>query len=48
MSPIRGGSPLNFMSLPEPALALDIVGLAKRFDRPAVNGFDLAVRTGEF
>jgi len=39
---------LNFMSLPKPALALEIVGLAKRFDRPAVNGFDLAVRTGEF
>ena len=39
---------MNFMSLPEPALALEIVGLAKRFDRPAVNGFDLAVRTGEF
>src|ERR1700720_1374194 len=48
MSPSRGGSPLHFMSLPEPALALEIVGLAKRFDRPAVNGFDLAVRTGEF
>jgi ABC-2 type transport system ATP-binding protein len=30
------------------ALALEIVGLHKRFDRPAVNGFDLAVRTGEF
>ena len=39
---------MNFMSLPEPTLALEIVGLAKRFDRPAVNGFDLAVRTGEF
>src|ERR1700747_3494644 len=48
MSPSRGGNPLNFMSLPEPALALDIVGLAKRFDRPAVNGLDLGVRTGEF
>jgi ABC-2 type transport system ATP-binding protein len=36
------------MSLPEPVLALEIAGLAKRFDRPAVNGFDLAVRTGEF
>jgi len=39
---------LNYMSLPEPPLALEIVGLHKRFDRPAVNGFDLAVRTGEF
>jgi ABC-2 type transport system ATP-binding protein len=36
------------MSLPEPAVALEIAGLHKRFDRPAVNGFDLAVRTGEF
>jgi ABC-2 type transport system ATP-binding protein len=39
---------LNFMNLPEPARALEIVGLHKRFDRPAVNGFDLAVRAGEF
>jgi ABC-2 type transport system ATP-binding protein len=29
-------------------LALDIHGLIKRFDRPAVDGLDLAVRTGEF
>src|SRR5215469_1649598 len=36
------------MSLPEPAVALEIAGLHKRFDRPAVNGFDLAVPTGEF
>src|SRR5215467_3806783 len=36
------------MSLPEPVLALEILGLHKRFDRPAVNGFDLAVRAGEF
>src|SRR5262249_4158710 len=36
------------MSLPEAAVALEIAGLHKRFDRPAVNGFDLAVRTGEF
>jgi ABC-2 type transport system ATP-binding protein len=36
------------MNLPEPARALEIVGLHKRFDRPAVNGFDLTVRTGEF
>ncbi|HZR60407.1 MAG TPA: ABC transporter ATP-binding protein [Xanthobacteraceae bacterium] len=28
--------------------ALDIRGLVKRFDRPAVDGLDLAVRTGEF
>jgi ABC-2 type transport system ATP-binding protein len=29
-------------------MALEIVGLHKRFDRPAVNGFDLAVCAGEF
>ncbi|HEV2550944.1 MAG TPA: ABC transporter ATP-binding protein [Stellaceae bacterium] len=31
-----------------PPLALEIRGLTKRFDRPAVNGLDLAVRAGEF
>ncbi len=29
-------------------LALEVRGLAKRFDRPAVDGLDLAVRAGEF
>lgn len=29
-------------------LALDVRGLTKRFDRPAVDGLDLAVRRGEF
>jgi ABC-2 type transport system ATP-binding protein len=29
-------------------LALEIHGLIKRFDRPAVDGLDLAVRSGEF
>src|SRR5271165_3667339 len=28
--------------------ALEIHGLVKRFDRPAVDGLDLAVRAGEF
>ncbi len=28
--------------------ALEISGLSKRFDRPAVDGLDLSVRTGEF
>src|ERR1700741_688180 len=28
--------------------ALEIGGLVKRFDRPAVDGLDLTVRTGEF
>jgi ABC-2 type transport system ATP-binding protein len=31
-----------------PPLALDIRGLAKRFERPAVDGLDLGVPTGEF
>jgi ABC-2 type transport system ATP-binding protein len=31
-----------------PPLALEIRGLVKRFDRPAVDGLDLAVRAGEF
>ena len=30
------------------AFALDIRGLVKRFDRPAVDGLDLSVRWGEF
>src|SRR5271170_8419060 len=33
---------------PPPAFALEIRGLVKRFERPAVDGLDLAVRTGEF
>jgi ABC-2 type transport system ATP-binding protein len=33
---------------PPTPLALEIGGLVKRFDRPAVDGLDLAVRTGEF
>ena len=33
---------------PERPLALDIRGLTKRFERPAVDGLDLAVREGEF
>ena len=28
--------------------ALEIAGLIKRFDRPAVDGLDLNVRSGEF
>src|SRR6266702_4270917 len=31
-----------------PPLALEIRGLAKRFERPAVDGLDLAVPAGEF
>ena len=31
-----------------PATALEIRGLEKRFDRPAVDGLDLTVREGEF
>jgi ABC-2 type transport system ATP-binding protein len=33
---------------PTAPLALEIRGLIKRFDRPAVDGLDLCVRTGEF
>ena len=32
----------------EPVLALDIKGLSKRFDRPAVDNLNLEVRSGEF
>ncbi len=31
-----------------PATALEIKGLTKHFDRPALDGLDLTVRTGEF
>jgi ABC-2 type transport system ATP-binding protein len=34
--------------IPYAPLALEIRGLVKRFDRPAVDGLDLAVRSGEF
>jgi ABC-2 type transport system ATP-binding protein len=43
-----GPKPPNFMRRSEPSFALEISGLYKRFDRPAVDGFDLAVRAGEF
>ena len=33
---------------PPAPLALEIRGLVKRFERPAVDGLDLAVRAGEF
>jgi len=34
--------------MPPASLALEISGLVKCFDRPAVDGLDLTVRTGEF
>ena len=34
--------------MPVPQFALEVHGLEKRFDRPAVDGLDLAVRAGEF
>src|ERR1700719_2545466 len=34
--------------MPPTQFALEISGLVKRFDRPAVDGLDLTVRTGEF
>jgi len=36
------------MTQPTAPLALEIRGLVKRFDRPAVDGLDLEVRAGEF
>ena len=39
---------MNFAPVSVPVAALEISGLRKSFDRPAVNGFDLAVRAGEF
>src|ERR1700724_3229461 len=36
------------MLAPLPRCALEIRGLVKRFERPAVGGLDLAVRAGEF
>jgi len=38
---------MKHVTLPPP-LALEISGLSKRFDRPAVDSLDLAVRAGEF
>src|SRR5712675_453295 len=38
----------NAMSQRQPPWALEIAGLTKSFDRPAVDGLDLTVRTGEF
>ena len=36
------------MLVHQPAFALEIQGLKKRFDRPAVDGLDLVVQAGEF
>ena len=36
------------MNLAPPNFALEIRGLCKRFDKPAVDGLDLTVRRGEF
>ena len=36
------------MNLTPPPLALEVRGLDKRFDRPAVDGLDLSVLAGEF
>jgi len=36
------------MSQTEPPFALEIRGLTKRFDRPAVDGLDLRIHAGEF
>jgi ABC-2 type transport system ATP-binding protein len=34
--------------VPPVPFALEVCGLVKRFDRPAVDGLDLTVRAGEF
>jgi len=36
------------MNPADPSFALEIRGLARRFDQPAVDGLDLSVRIGEF
>jgi ABC-type multidrug transport system ATPase subunit len=36
------------MTAVQPLFALEIQGLVKRFDRPAVDGLDLRVNGGEF
>src|SRR5688572_862779 len=36
------------MHQPLPIAALDVRGLRKQFDRPAVDGLDLTIRKGEF
>src|SRR5215204_4806790 len=36
------------MHQPVPIAALDVRGLRKQFDRPAVDGLDLTIRKGEF
>jgi ABC-type transport system involved in cytochrome bd biosynthesis fused ATPase/permease subunit len=38
----------HVLSQRQPPWALEITGLSKRFERPAVDGLDLTVRTGEF
>src|SRR5438552_16723892 len=49
-SPATGKSagPRSAAMSNSPPLALEIRGLAKRFERPAVDGLDLAVTAGEF
>jgi ABC-2 type transport system ATP-binding protein len=36
------------MNPADPSFALEIRGLVKSFEKPAVDGLDLSVRTGEF
>jgi ABC-2 type transport system ATP-binding protein len=42
------GIPISQPQSAQPVWALDIRGLSKSFDRPAVDGLDLTVRAGEF
>jgi ABC-2 type transport system ATP-binding protein len=45
---VYGQIPQAAMSKPQYPWGLEIRGLTKRFDRPAVDGLDLSVRAGEF
>jgi ABC-2 type transport system ATP-binding protein len=44
----RPAKPERPVIMPSDVSALDVTGLTKRFDRPAVDALDLTVRSGEF
>jgi len=49
MTPAIEGTPRSMQHfVPTVPSALEVCGLVKRFDRPAVDGLDLTVRSGEF
>jgi ABC-2 type transport system ATP-binding protein len=47
-APTSGASVMRHTDVNRRQLALEVRGLAKRFERPAVDGLDLYVRAGEF